>query len=176
MEYVYVTDNNLEDKQKYNYSQYGGEEFLDAYITSRENAIKSIEACYCIHQTYTELKEISENFNDDEIVTLEIKELMDSYVKNFEVRKRLYQAYDEYWKPVSDKYEDFNCYILFAKTLEQMYEKTKNLKYLSCLMKVDDTLISLVHVMPMSCNQELSIVLTKEIELYNACIKSAVED
>lgn len=40
MNYKYITENNLENKQNYMYSEYGGQDFVDAYIESRKNAMK----------------------------------------------------------------------------------------------------------------------------------------
>ena len=56
MDYIYVTENNLENRQKYTYSQYGGEDFLNAYMDSRKSFIeeKLIEP-EPVHVTYNEL-------------------------------------------------------------------------------------------------------------------------
>ncbi len=42
MNYKYITEDNLENKQTYMYSEYGGEDFLKAYVKSREDVIENI--------------------------------------------------------------------------------------------------------------------------------------
>ena len=36
MNYKYITENNLENKQNYMYSEYCRQEFLDAYVSTRK--------------------------------------------------------------------------------------------------------------------------------------------
>ena len=173
MEYAYITDNNLENKQMYTYSQYGGDAFLDAYVDSRMAAIDGIKRDDTEHITYYELKYIYTLLLDNSTKSNEIKTVLDGYVKSFEVRKRLYLSYDAMWKPTSEDYQDYNLYIIFSRILEKVYEMSNNLKYLSCLMKLNDTLVSLIPVMPYSCILELKSILQKEIDIYRECARSA---
>lgn len=161
MDYIYVTENNLENRQKYTYSQYGGEDFLNAYMDSRKSFIeeKLIEP-EPVHVTYNELSMLVwggvEGFDT----------LADAYVKTFEVRKRIYTAYDANWVPMTTDRTDYVNYILLAKVLIGMYKKTSCLKYVNCLLKVDDTLLSIKDNMPYSCQLELQGVLTEELSIY----------
>lgn len=175
MEYIYITDNNLEKKQKYNYSQYGGEAFLNAYLANRKDAIDKLEEKNAIHQTYTELKKIKTQLSIVRTVDQILKNDIDAYVKTFEVRKRLYTGYDQNWKPTNEDYHDYMNYIIFAQVLVTMYEITDNVKYLSCLMKLDDTLISLIPLIPYSIRIEIKSILEAEIAGYEHC-KSNMEE
>lgn len=42
MLYKYITGNNLYEKQNYLYSEYGGIEFIEEYINSRQKYLNSI--------------------------------------------------------------------------------------------------------------------------------------
>ena len=87
-------------------------------------------------------------------------------MKTFEVRKRIYTAYDANWVPMTTDRTDYVNYILLAKVLIGMYKKTSCLKYVNCLLKIDDTLLSIKDSMPLSCQLELQGVLTEELGIY----------
>lgn len=174
MKYIYITDNNLEKRQKYNYSQYGGDAFLKSYFESRKNTIEQLRDKSIVHQTYAELKSIKNRLLTAKIIDTELKKEIDAYVKTFEVRKRLYSGYDQYWKPVCETYNDYNNYVMLAQILINIYEISHNIKYFSCLMKLDDTLISLIPIAPQSIRTEIKSILETEItkyELYRATIE-----
>ncbi len=169
--YPYITENNLLNKQKYNYSEYRGMEFLSDYRESRLKAIAALSSAHmkenclscCIQGgTCKELKTLLENGN---------KTTIDKYVKSFEVRKRLYTAYDENMKPMEISeatYSDFDAYIFFAKVLLAAHKRNRGLKYFSCLLKLDDTLISVKDKLSDNQKWQLAKILTEELSLYDA--------
>ena len=175
MGYQYITEDNLENKQKYNYSKYAGEEFINDYVKSRKYVIEAMNIVSESHVTYTELKQIQGCLLNNKEIDLDTKILLDAYVKSFEVRKRLYSAYDDSWRPLCEEYRDYYCYIIFAQVLESAYELNHNLKYLNCMLKLDDTLISLISHMPNSCNMELKKILEKELELFSKIKSNGLE-
>jgi methionyl-tRNA formyltransferase len=171
MEYIYVTENNLENRQTYQYSKYGGEAFLAAYESSRralllkftnQNQIPLLTDCEllteCIKITeayYAKPPDSSHVILRHEICDILIRLIdniiipddyhrLDLILKTFEVRKRLYHCYDLKFKPYDESdYEDRGLYLLFACCLIHAYRKTTDLKYLNTLLKVNDLLISL---------------------------------
>ena len=147
MKYKYITDNNLEEKQTYMYSEFSGMNFLETYMESRENIIENEETLLKNgekarnHVTSRELVDLLQNLCGDSAI--ENKALIDAYVKSFEVRKRLYNEYSLDWKPVSNAdYHYMDNYLLLCKCVIKMYNVTKCAKYLNCLLKLDDTLLS----------------------------------
>lgn len=152
MGYKYITDNNLYEKQTYMYSEYGGAAFLKEYINSRQNYLKKSflgggheedEACIFRCDTEKQLRMILAQLKtgDTESETLA---LLNLYTKSFEVRKRIYTEYDDKWKPIEDsQFQVYEIYLLFADCLIHAYKQTDCLKYLNCLLKVDDTLLSI---------------------------------
>ncbi|MCI8691521.1 MAG: hypothetical protein HFH91_02035 [Lachnospiraceae bacterium] len=148
--YNYITDNNLVHRQNYMYSQFCGRDFLDEYVFERKKYIISDgeegtdECLESETELYTRInkmkQEILNNANKKSIF-----DQLNKLVQSFEVRKRLYSNMNANWVP-EDKngyYEDYESYLVFAETLNAAYSHTKNLKYLNCLLKLNDTLISI---------------------------------
>ena len=143
MEYKYITEDNLEQKQTYMYSEFGGTEFLQAYKKSRDDAILFCdeERIGMVHCTRDDLNEIKDSLKTGNY--LEKRELLDLYVKRFEVSKRLYNEYNEKWRKTENaSFIELDLYLLLAECCELIYEHDRCTKYLSCLLKIDDTLIS----------------------------------
>ena len=153
MAYKYITENNLYDKQTYMYSQYGGMDFLKEYVDTRE---KYLNKCEKLENAATECSGEETTLNDVVQDLLNIRQalksngqdsraidLINAYTKSFEVRKRIYEEYDNNWKPIGNmEFEDYEAYLIFADCLILSYGYTRCLKYFSCLIKVNDTLLS----------------------------------
>ncbi len=153
MAYKYVTENNLYNKQTYMYSQYNGIEFLKEYTASRQEYLSKYESLE------KSIKEENEEWTSSSSVMRDLLNIIEAlksekqdkniidrinaYIKSFEVRKRIYQEYDSDWKPAgSMNFADYGLYLKFAECLALSYGQTQCLKYFSCLLKVDDTLLS----------------------------------
>jgi len=196
MKYQYITEDNLEYRQKYTYSDFGGKEFLSAYFDSRRNTLKELSLHVSDNVlTNEELFEMlqppltayNNTANDsaidmriillDELKKLQTKNhdssLLDAVLKTFEVRKRLYHYYSENFKPLDETdYRDYNLYIAFAVIMSGNYDKTRNLKYLNSLLKCNDILISLYLKQEGLINRRfLAFVLNKELEYIQALCK-----
>lgn len=86
------------------------------------------------------------------------------YIQRFEVRKRLFAEYDpKTHKPVERSgYENIHNYILLAAIAEKSYCRFHSLKYLSCLLKLNDTLLSLVPGMEKRLLPLVKILVSRE--------------
>lgn len=184
MLYKYVTENNLEDKQNYMYSEYAGEEFLESYFAIRNQYIKStvpflsrnnlIEYCKSCHgdnvieeklsMICTKLFEDAQNFN---IFKKEINQI----TKTFEVHKRIYEQYDDFFRPVKTSgYSNYKNYLLCGIMLEEAYMISLNYKYLSCLLKMNDSIISIYKEMGNDEKKALHYILERERDaISNLC-------
>ncbi len=172
MDYKYITENNLEDRQNYMYSEFCGAEFLQAYNNSRLSFIRGIEKIPDgaeLHDTRKELSELKNSLNDARISGGKSwKDIIDVYVKKFEVSKRLFTEYNGKWKPTENaSYEQFDIYMLLSECCLQVYRITECTKYFSCLLKIDDTLLSVINRMTHSEQKRLSWILEAEIEEYD---------
>ena len=72
-----------------------------------------------------------------------IKVWLDLLVQRFEVTKKLYESYPIDFRKGKGKSNIVHLYEMFAFSLTMFYSSTKNLKYLSALLKVTDLLCSL---------------------------------
>ncbi len=143
MEYKYITENNLINKQNYMYSEFGGEAFLGEYVRIRDDFLEENKKCLqvTIHDTRKDLCSINVALQNKDYNGF--RDLLDSYVKRFEVSKRLYTEYDDNWKATENaSYEEMDVYLDLAICCLLAYRLTGCTKYLSCMLKIDDTLLS----------------------------------
>ena len=142
MKYKYITENNLNNKQDYMYSEFGGKDFLTCFADSRKDFFGRVESLEIKgHHTRTELYCLRENLKHEKFC--DCQEILDAYVKRFEVTKRIYSEYKEDWKAAKDaSYEQLDLYLLLSECCIQAYQETTCLKYLSCALKINDTLLS----------------------------------
>lgn len=175
MAYEYITDNNLYKKQTYMYSEYRGVDFLKDYLDSRHKCIDGSK------NSEGEILPFVESFSDSvqqdlmEILqqlktgdySRETINTMNAYTKSFEVRKRIYSCYDSHWEPVERAgFENYYSYLLFADCLLHMYQHTECLKYFSCLLKVDDTLLSVQAHLPESLQKYFCRIIRQELDVF----------
>lgn len=170
MDYKYITDNNLINKQSYMYSEYGGKDFLTSYFKTRQIIQEEINKIQdnTVHVTYEELLHLLDRIkhNDTEQLAEEDKMLINSYTKAFEVRKRLYSEYDTNWKPIEhSSFEILDNYFLLTECLLETYRISKCTKYVSCLLKIDDTLLSIKNNMTNHQLKRLSQICDKETQI-----------
>lgn len=179
MAYKYITDNNLYDKQTYMYSEYGGIDFLEEYLLSRRIYLgkaryDTLECHDCeytgfidgLSQVKQDFVKIRDGFRGGECED-SIMELINAYTKTFEVRKRIYNEYVSNWKPsVNAGFEDYEAYLLFAECLILSYKYTKCLKYFSCLLKVDDTLLSIQSKLDCKMKTYLGWIIIQELDIF----------
>lgn len=152
MNYEYITENNLENRQRYQYTKYEGEKFLLSYLESRKKFLPLSNEQISIISHISKQKYISEA-------------LADKILQSFEVRKRIYGEYDERYKPLDENdYKNYQLYLDFADLMIGMYEKSFNLKYLNALLKVDDTLLSIYSLLNVEQRVMLGKILEKEIQ------------
>lgn len=176
MAYEYITDNNLYNKQNYMYSKYRGGDFLKEYMDSRRKCMDSISFVnieveplneVCDDMVQKDLSEILRKLEEQDC-DRDLIDRMNAYTKTFEVRKRIYSAYDSRWKPVKDAvFENYKSYLLFADCLLHMYENTRCLKYFSCLLKVDDTLLSVRNHLKKEHIGYLGKIINCELNVFN---------
>lgn len=160
-EYKYTTKNLLNFKENYNYSTFSGEEFLNAFIQSRELYIKNIQ-----NQEKNNLDSWLNDFLTPQIRKETTSYLLCTYIKKeenkefvlklhkkFEVFKRVYVSYNLIdMKPVTKDIEIVN-FILLGLSLSKLYEENGFLGYLNSILKLNDIICSL----PVSDNYPFSV-------------------
>lgn len=177
MQYKYITENNLEHTQNYMYSEYGGLDFLKAYYQTREPfLLENTEDFFSLLENAFSSGTFRQTSTGSHLISI-LKQLytdprkadriaVNFYVQRFEVRKRLFAEYDaQTGRPIAgSSYSTILDYILLAAVTEKAYGSFCSLKYLSCLLKLNDTLLSLI---PFKEEQMLLLVkmlITREVE------------
>lgn len=175
MAYPYITDNNLQKKQHYMYSEYHGLAFLKEYLVSRagdtlqtddlpEEDAKNGRYSNPVREELWTLYYKLKNGKWDQ----KMRDRFHAYIKSFEVRKRLYTEYEATWKPAKEAgFEDFESYLIFADCLILVYQQTNCLKYFSCLLKLNDTLLSVQNRLQRRQVEQLQRIVKEEVNLFN---------
>lgn len=170
MMYKYITENNLENRQFYMYCEFEGMNFLKAYFKTRTDFIDGWKSDkdegYFVEKISLESRTDAVLYNLlCEDFKTENKKMIDWFTKDFEVRKRVYTSYDDITKKPEEgaDYHRISPYILLGYVMSKAYVKTENYKYLNCLLKIDDTLLSLIE--QMSENEVMAVKKLLETEI-----------
>lgn len=183
--YPYSTENNLQNRQNYHYSVYGGKEFLKSYKENRNYYLQENKIEFSNNKIEVNVKERFNKFEikENEYFNLKIflfsslclcfenkEEQIDTHsiskiIKTFEVRKRLYNFYTNNIRltPLNvNDYNDLENYELLSVLFCHLYEYKNNFQILSSLMKLNDILVSL------KVNSILSVYsINKEIQFFD---------
>lgn len=168
--YEYLSEKAPLEKINYSYSKFHGQDFVDAWLLSREKSLTNSEVNLRL-QDLT-LSKTAKMFVDwAEKIDIEFNSFDDKLklmVKRFEVTKRVYSDYNNEFRPIENK--EFECalnYLLFSSILIKVYLRTKQLPYLNALLKSNDICCSLNSLTEKELNirnsvlqQEKNIVLS----------------
>ena len=152
-------------------TKFEGSTFLTEYLKSREEIL----ALTKFKKKYTKFDELRNNFNtsfkiknnkklfQNEILTNElfsfilneiinrsydeqIKEIIDIFLKKFEVTKKIFSSYNLGLKQTSNSYDDLQNYINFSIICLKIFQDTKNLKYLNTSLKINDIICANIRI------------------------------
>ncbi len=168
--YPYARGPLLEQPNTYFYTSYYGEAFLDAWQKSRS----LVSVPENISRPSTDIAYSS--VEGEDIVTRNLLHGLLNHraeqaywwprlVKKFEVKKRLFAAYQSVppHRPVTESgYHDLDTYLLFAEWLASSYQQQAKLQLLNTLLKVMDTLISQQNLMSSRQLTNLAWLLEQE--------------
>ena len=179
MSYPYITDDNLERRQDYMYSAYHEIPFLKEYRETRTAFIGRIPPAPGVDMESIARGDGVRRSLADVAVRLSRKEWddaakadIDRWTKAFEIRKRLYDAYQENSiRPVDGAgYSDIPKYLLLSLGVFHAYSLSNSLKYFNCMLKVDDTLLSMEGGMSREEKEMLSMLLAKELSVFDRMV------
>lgn len=162
MEYPFAWHDNLDQPQTYRYSDYCGPEFLGAWQMHRAQigaklATESLDINELVARhldsvlqsnypmlTNVRLAELCDELGASHRFSPPIRAEVNGWVKTFEVRKRLFGAYNEHMKPIpGQEYRDADSYLLFALLMGRAWSSFGGFPYLNSLLKVMDSIASI---------------------------------
>ncbi len=148
-DYPFQGRNFFKRPETYFYADCSSSTYFEDYIEYRQAKIyaltlltkdKIINECFFTQQCKTNLL-ISDILSD---VQNGDTNRLDRFCVKFETRKKFYSNYDQTTlEPKSERTNaSFGAYVTFSECLCTAYELKKNLKYLSTLLKVNDSICS----------------------------------
>lgn len=178
VEYIYSQGNRLEDRNTYFYTRFHGEKFINAWREARVHAARDlfgkpdelaetrsqrqsedggIDTRTLLYRLMSELS--SGEFSDETRLWTDILR------KRFEVSKRVYCSYaSEYpHKPEpGSNWRNVELYTGFSGLMDAAYTLTGDIAYLNVLLKCNDTLVSVRHLLSSAGKEQLSDLLGRE--------------
>lgn len=148
-QYQYSYQNILDNPSNYSYSPFEGIFFIRKWIQQRDLSknqfYKKYEPIIQTNLSSTDilLKDILEKLKRKKISKNTIDNIY-NLIKSFEVRKRLYDEYDDNWRPINpNSYFSIERYLLFAEVLDMAWKKKLGIQTLNTLLKCLDILTAL---------------------------------
>jgi|SaaInlStandDraft_2_1057019.scaffolds.fasta_scaffold03099_2 hypothetical protein len=171
--YNYSKKDQLNHPQKYQKTPFHGKNFLSEYKNLRKNKIeiliRKIKKEFKIEEILKNIQ-IKKNGESEFFTNYLLKSILkDSgnlekndkiiniFIKKFEVKKRIFSSYNKLFIETSSNYQEIINYILLSTICIIKYEKTKNLKFLNTVLKLNDLLCS--EIENIEKNEELNLVL-----------------
>lgn len=174
VEYNYAHGNLLEDRHSYQYSKFLGLDFLRAWRKIRDAACNELGLPIpppCPTEVYKPLaKPLKTAQRLEEVMAGLIQGKLDElkpelaiWVKKFEVSKRLFDEYDNNFKPLTkNDYHGLDAYLRYAEIMELVYTKNSDLPCLNVLLKVLDTLIAYKNELSLDNQARLAWLIARE--------------
>ncbi|QMV65339.1 hypothetical protein DFO61_1033 [Ectopseudomonas oleovorans] len=153
IDYPYSQGDRLEERNTYFYSQYHGAAFFPAWRASRQAALMQLPPAQAVPLPVA--AERNAHHVDTAALLADLlhaaadapskRRLAERLLQRFEVSKRLHRRYDANYKAVADSgYDDLELYLQFAALCLHLSEQPGALPFLNGLLKVIDSLISIL--------------------------------
>ena len=174
--YPYASGDLLAKRNVYSYSPYHGEAFLDAWKQSRKTAGQGSAVGRALSNEHTPtfalIQSVALKLKKDPIDT-STWQTLDRLLQRFEVTKRVHHEYTSSWRSVDKTaFSAMPAYVELAETLLWAYQTNGSLTYLNVLLKLLDTLSSLLGDLPEALQRRTSSLIQIEAALIDDLIKS----
>ncbi len=186
MNYEYSQENRINTPHKYMYTEYHGRPFLDAWKNDRNSFLKKDIHLLQIEDVKKVLSRIIEEESSDnsdkgsteiKLKSLCIKILYNSntkdtyntlstYLKKYEVTKKIYASYTDELKPADSSYDNLMPYIWLSICCGLYCFNDPNLKMINCMLKLNDCISS--------CRDEIEMSEMKDLAVWAFAIEQAI--
>ena len=169
--YTYCDENRFEHPINYMYTPFKGMAFLTAYFKCRNAAITSLREMgfkkFDIAKvqpdcrTHLELIEVQRRL--EQVGQENVLAVLETYIRRFEVAKRLRNSY-----PFEDSSDlaPLETHVLFYDILINAYQHHQDIRYVNVMLKVGDTLISILETIDAAKNPEkLASLIENEVKI-----------
>jgi len=196
LKYPYTQNDLLKFPEKYQHSEFQGIEFLSTFKQSREDISIHISKNISILQlldVYTFLSESRTLFVQNDLchetsillISCLMKDdylndkkvILEKILKNFEINKKIFSNYEFFPFNHSENFSSIENYALFSLICAKIYDKSKNLKFLNTILKLNDILSSRINSIDESIT--LSLVyhaINYELNFIDDLLKTKVEN
>lgn len=182
MEYEYTSENRIKKPHHYMYTPYYGRKFLDIYFDNRvefkvyvAKGLDNMDA-YSLADLLSECKDPDGSSENSDGITIALVSLIEklysekytagdeaalgAFIHRFEVKKNLGDDLD--LKRTAGRCNKdasrVKRYILLAIACSLYFEKSRNLKYLNCLLKLNDLIVSVKSEIRSSTTMALAMI------------------
>jgi hypothetical protein len=144
--YPYITNDNRETKQHYMYSSFNGLPFLESYGKIRDATLERLKRKFSASRSDELEDELVMQYliETGYISAINDAEKLDKWIHSFEIRKRVYGAYDNEYRPLNvNDYLTPGPYVALASVISlRLASGSGGLKYLNTLLKLIDSILS----------------------------------
>lgn len=181
MNYNYSKKDQLYVPQNYQRTPFEGGKFLLVYEESRKKEIENLKNKISQNKNFEEiindikikkeknLKNITkitlESILKENFYSKKDNEIVDIFIKKFEIKKRIFSSYDENFIENTLEYNNIINYILLSNICIIKYKKTKKIKFLNVILKLNDLI----------CSEIKNIKENTELNLVMYCLKKELE-
>ena len=179
--YPYVREDLLENPNTYFYSAYAGLDFLRAWKLARKNLAKQSAKALPLEQAASQAEEIAFPISGKELIrklygnlvqNKANEDLLKNFVKRFEVSKRIYPTYEKNMAPPKEsRFDDLGLYLNASELFLFAYQKSEDLTYLNCLLKINDTIAGIFPRLTSAQQETAGELFHREILLLDAMAK-----
>ena len=183
--YNYCNEDPLEHPIKYQMSSFLGTEFLNSYVSIRNNTLRkidypsgSVNILDILPSDFFDFIHSDSHIITEEFLKEQLHKILSSkffldknlnqLLKRFEIKKQIFSEYDFEFKKSFGQYNNLLNYLLMSIICLHVYEYSKNLKFFNSSLKLNDIL----------CSQNISLytdiekkllhyVISKELNLVN---------
>ncbi len=163
MDYPYAAGDLIETPNNYFYSQYCGRDFVEVWRRSRAEVLARLPA-----EIPPEDAKPADPASRQSVDLLERAiagdvNLRESFVKKFEIHKRVHEGYDTEFRALDKTARrDLRLYLRAADLFQAIYEEGGALRHLNTYLKCLDTLCGLAESLPAELSARLAWHLRRE--------------
>ena len=158
MTYPYSNTDLLENPERYQFTKFMGEKFLESYFYSRKIILNDIGGKIDKKMNFSEIIDNLTNINNLEnneynleklLLKIlktnknredELNKIIDIFLKKYEIKKRLVNQYDINFHEKDSNFKNLRNYILLDLLCVIRFNETKNFRFLNTMLKINDML------------------------------------